>query len=127
MPRGGRRGGRPGEKYPNRTDLATAPRTAPTVAITGQDYGQATATAQTQQAVTAAAQAVRPPAVNFHDPNTDNPNEPVTAGLRTGPGPGPEVLGLPSRTSDLLRKALLEYPDADDIRDLVEILGEQGE
>lgn len=38
--------------------------------------------------------------------DTNRPNEPITAGLTRGPGPGPEALGLTrgSPTGDLLRR-----------------------
>lgn len=105
MPRGGRRAGKPGERYPNRTDLALAPRTAPTITPTGQAYGAATDNQALQQTVTAAQQATagpqpsaapvprRLPPVDLEAP-TEFPTSPVTGGLPIGPGPGPEALGL---------------------------------
>lgn len=38
---------------------------------------------------------------------SERPDEPVTAGAPFGPGPGPEVLGIPSRDDEA--KALLKY------------------
>lgn len=107
MPRGGRRAGRAGAKYPNRSDLAMAPRTAPSVQITGQAYGAATDQAAMQQTVTAAQRATAPPQpdpaaaqrraplppVDLDGPS-QFPSQPVTAGLAIGPGAGPEVLGM---------------------------------
>ncbi len=94
MPRGGRRAGSPGKSYGSRTDL-NLNRAAP-----GQQYGKATAQEQALAAVpiqppsapdvTASAEAWTPlpgdPAV------TALPDEPITAGLNTGPGAGPEAL-----------------------------------
>ena len=109
MPRGGRRNGKPGQAYGNRSDL-NAPK-PPATQFTGQPYGAATQQAAAQQAMPVAGTAVplpqpgapgQPPALtgpapgslgDLHRP-TDRPNEPVTAGLASGPGPGPEALGL---------------------------------
>lgn len=45
------------------------------------------------QDVLAAASAMAPPGGTMSGP-TQRPNEPVTAGLTSGPGPGPEILGI---------------------------------
>lgn len=103
LPRGGRRVGRAGASYPNRSDLAAQPvKTAP-----GQVYGAQAAQARAQQAVplptSPPAQAPAPqPMPTPPDPGmlhapTARPGEPVTAGLPIGAGPGPEALpgGLP--------------------------------
>lgn len=89
----------PGES--NRTDLLVKPQA---VAVpTGQGYGQAQASAAAQQAVPldnaaareqaaiAAARTAPGVSVPLSAP-TQRPDEPVTAGLPMGPGPGPEVL-----------------------------------
>lgn len=48
---------------------------------------------------------------------TDRPGEPVTAGLASGPGPGPEALGQPPLQQDptvgLLKGLLSAYPNPD--------------
>lgn len=78
MPRGGKRQGTPGKGYTNRTDL-------------GMNYDQSMNTAATG--------GMAPPAMNappitpddspmLSDP-TMRPNEPITAGLPMGAGPGP--------------------------------------
>lgn len=138
--RGGRRSGRPGAKYPNRSDLALSPRTAPSVAITGQGYGKVTANAQTQAVVSGASSAARAasptptiprpggvalPPVDLFGP-TDDPNEPVTAGLSMGPGPGPEALGHTDAPSLALRSWLIEHPFDEDVRQVIEILESEG-
>jgi hypothetical protein len=110
MPRGGRRAGRPGVKYPERTDLRSGPL-VPT-APTGLAYGQHQALVDAQRQIpmgpagaatpapaapppaAPAPPAVLPGSLGAFDRPTDRPGEPVTAGLPTGPGPGPEVLGL---------------------------------
>jgi hypothetical protein len=46
---------------------------------------------------------------------TQRPGEPLTAGMATGPGPGPEVLGInprPNRYADVL-SSLAQAPGAD--------------
>lgn len=88
MPRGGKRRGTPGKGYSNRTDLG--------MQYMGQDQaGMATPAAGGVEA--------RPPAPpqgppifaddipNLTDP-TARPDEPISAGLSFGPGPGPEAL-----------------------------------
>lgn len=110
MPRGNNRGGArqgtPGTAYSNRTDLNLPISTVP-----GQEYGAATAQRQAQRTVPMAQQNTPPvesaptptaakPASALPQPGsmpyiapTQRPNEPVTAGLPFGPGPGPEALG----------------------------------
>jgi hypothetical protein len=98
--RGGRRQGKPGKAYPNRTDL-NGPTTIP-----GQEYGAQAEQLRSQQAVPVQqapgdlaallAGAPRPDQVPslLSEPSA-RPNEPLTAGLPTGPGPGPEALASP--------------------------------
>ncbi len=82
---------------------------APKVAnFTGQKYGVAAEQAASQQAVpiaapsqavpgpqaTAAPQGPAPGTLGGLTDPTARPNEPLTAGLATGPGPGPEGLRM---------------------------------
>jgi hypothetical protein len=60
------------------------------------------------------------------DAPTARPGEPVTAGLRTGPGPGPEILGGPFTASAALRGWLIDNPYDDDVRQVIELLEAQG-
>ena len=84
MPRGGKREGTPGKGYGNRTDM-------------GQNYNM-------QSGASPAAGGIKAPGNQqpmlstypedtpmLLDP-TQRPSEPITAGLSTGAGPGPEVL-----------------------------------
>lgn len=104
-PRGGSRQGKPGKAYPSRTDLsAPKPEAGINRPAPGQQYGAATQQAAAMKAVPV--QAPKGPdmatldaqAMNGWEPvpgsptETTRPDEPVTAGLATGPGPGPEVL-----------------------------------
>jgi hypothetical protein len=114
MARGGRRSGKPGANYSNRSDLQNAPRLAPT-AQTGQPYGTAGQQLDAQSVLPMA-----PPPISLSAPTT-RPNEPVTSGLPTGPGPGPEVLSnaqSPDPTIAELRALYALYPN----RELAEIL-----
>lgn len=119
--RGGKRSGKPGQSYPNRTDMAQAPRAVP-----GQPYGQAGAQLQAQQQMPLPQQGLAsapttPPAPQpgalgpLHAP-TDRPAEPITAGLTQGAGPGPEAIGVPAPvdpTVNLLKGMMQAYPNAD--------------
>ena len=82
MPRGGKRQGTPGKGYSNRTDM-------------GMRYDMASS----QTAATGGMRAPAPPAIETYPEDTPmlldptaRPGEPVTAGVPTGPGPGPEAL-----------------------------------
>lgn len=112
MPRGGRRSGKQGAAYPNRTDLAQAPRAAK-----GQEYGAAKASLDAQRAVPLPQQAP-PPTVPI-GAESQNPTEPITAGLPLGPGPGPQPSG-PFAVSpvDELRAIFQAFPN-DDLAELL--------
>lgn len=133
MPRGGRRSGKPGKSYPNRTDLPTAPDPGAGT-FKGQPYGAATAQAQVQGATPPGGGQGAPPATagppgpvpgslgEFSRP-TERPGEPVTAGLDIGAGPGPEALGMTKTTDPValqLRALYQKYP----MQELAELLDE---
>lgn len=56
--------------------------------------------------ILAAAQAMPPPSGPGLSAPTMRPNEPVTAGLPSGPGPGPEVLNMAPAPPDALTQTL---------------------
>lgn len=106
MARGGRRAGTKGAVYTNRSDLRSGP--LPLAAPRGLPYGDRAKLIAAQRAVpmgpppSAApgpaapstppgAPAPEPGSLPFTHP-TQRPNEPVTAGLPMGPGPGPEAI-----------------------------------
>jgi hypothetical protein len=120
--RGGARSGSPGQSYANRTDL-NQQRSRPLAVQTAthQTYGQALAQQQSQRAIPlapppaptgppgagpaiGAGQVSTPPPAPTGGPlpgevpglgaASARPSEPLTAGLPTGPGAGPEALGL---------------------------------
>ncbi len=120
MPRGGARKGTPGKGYSNRTDMMT--NRAPDATGTAASGGM---TAPAPEAPPAPAQPM--PAVedtpNLFD-DTQFPDEPITAGLPVGAGPGPD---RDTRQADTqkLRKYLplmalyLDRPDTpDSVRNL---------
>jgi len=106
--RGGARQGTPGTAYGQRTDLNQPISTVP-----GQEYGMAKQQADAQRAIPMAASPVaaapaqpqqpqgqraplpQPGTMPHLDP-TNRPDEPVTAGLPFGPGPGPEAISRPA-------------------------------
>lgn len=93
MPRkpgsGGARQGQPGKSYPNRTDMQQNRAPAqPIRTVPAKTYGDATAQRQAQQAIPL------PQATPLTAP-TARPNEPLTAGMPRGPGPGAEAVTPP--------------------------------
>lgn len=112
--RGGARAGKIGKSYTNRSDLAAKTKLPVTVGPS-QYYGQATASAAAQKTVPEGNPAVAPAAqpgaaptgwqpgmpppaalgqhgINPLSAPTQRPNEPLTTGLPSGPGAGPEAL-----------------------------------
>lgn len=97
---------------PGRPDLDQQPISAPT----GLPYGENKALTDAQQVaplpqapappsqeqIMAAAKAMPFPSGTLGDP-TDRPNEPVTHGLASGPGAGPEVLSRPAGAPTVAR------------------------
>lgn len=138
MPRGGRRAGAPGRDYPNRSDMRQGVRVAPS-----QTYGDATAQANAQKVIplarvpqpTAPPPQAAPPGPAgvlpgqygpLHGP-TNRPQEPITAGLASGPGPGPEALGQSADpTVNVLRGVYTRFPSEDVRQLLVEAMRRAG-
>jgi hypothetical protein len=108
MPRGGKREGTPGKAYANRTDM-------------GMNYDNAGGSAASGgMAPPPAAPAGPPPPTPDDSPNlsdpTAYPDEPVTAGLPIGAGPGPERDTRMAETIELKRflpflEPYLDRPD----------------
>lgn len=138
--RGGARAGKPGVAYQNRSDLTQAPSAAP-----NQVYGQRAAQLRSQASLPLPQQAPPPgagagaatPTGTSAQPGggapppqslgplnapTQRPGEPITAGLNTGPGPGPEALqtGVLNPV-DEIRAMFAVYPN-DDTRRLLAYL-----
>lgn len=128
MPRGGSRQGTPGRGYANRTDLSMKPDMGQNTAATGPQIPGAP---QGEPAVPTPQRPVSSPddTPNMSDP-TARPDEPVTAGLRYGPGPGPDQMaGFDPRIEETRRlnqkwgpilRPLAEDPETpDSVRTLV--------
>jgi hypothetical protein len=130
---GGRRQGRAGNKYPNRTDMRQGP-TQPVRTAPGQAYGEAAMQQSAQKAIplSNAPQAAPsgapstpqaapggmggggPQVIPSLTAPTARPNEPLTAGLSTGAGPGPAVLGPPQDpTLAMLQGVYQKFPNPD--------------
>lgn len=123
-PRGGRRNGKQGKAYAQRTDLNANRGPLPVQAASGQAYGVRGAQEAAQRAVpisappappqpTMAAVAPAPLPGELGDPlrATERPDEPLSAGLDWGPGPGSEALGIGGDPSgDELRAIYARYP-----------------
>lgn len=107
--RGGARQGTPGTLYENRSDLRS-PK-PPIQRFQGQVQGTQAAQVDQQQAANSLVSAAAPPSTAETmpyvpmpvptpiDAPTERPDEPMTAGLPFGPGPGPEALGIPQAGS----------------------------
>lgn len=110
--RGGARQGTPGTAYTNRTDLAVDRQ--PVAVPQGQTYGEAGRQEAAQQAMPLPdLGSMLSGLPGLADP-TQRPDEPLTAGLPMGPGPGPEALAAPppDRTgAGLLRRMVRDNPD----------------
>jgi hypothetical protein len=91
MPRGGKRQGTPGKGYSNRTDLAMDP-----------DMSQGTAAAGGMEPPPAMMTRAPEDTPMLLDPTT-RPQEPLTAGMASGPGVGPEALGLDPRMAEVAK------------------------
>ena len=119
---GGTRTASPGKAYTNRTDLKQ-PVTAPT----GQAYGERKAQVDAQRAIPLPQ---APPVVPLGAP-TQRPQEPLTAGLPVGPGPGPEALAPmapPPQEAPILEmfQALYAQYPSNDLRTMIEELQYRG-
>lgn len=107
MARGGARKGTPGKGYSNRTDLLTNRQGA-----SEAPFGAASGGVAPQQAQQPTGPQVFPEDIpKLNDP-TARPAEPVTAGLWSGPGAGPEAIGYvpPDEVAMKLEAAYLLMP-----------------
>lgn len=145
--------GAPAGRYPNRTDIAAqkASGTQPVRTATGQPYGNAGAQAAAQRAfplpqpaetpspgagaaveripgtmTPAAAQAYTPPSFGLSTLPSQRPNEPVTAGISSGPGPGPDPFAQGAFSGAALLAALAAARDDPELRALANLAEAQG-
>lgn len=129
--RGGHREGQPGKAYSQRKDLiapsagygqrAAQERSVAAVPLPAQAPPPAPASGggagAPAQGLPAGPPPVQPGGLGPLNAPTQRPNQPLTAGLPTGPGPGPEVLGMAPNDTDpvihVLRGILSRYPNPD--------------
>ena len=101
--------------------------------IPGLPYGQGQETyAQQTAAPMAAAQPAPaaptlPPMMSLNDP-TQRPDEPLTAGLDIGEGPGSEVMNVPNRSQSLIDtiRYLTQFDPSGDAELIYRTLTDQG-
>lgn len=101
--------------------------------IPGLPYGQGQATYDQQTAAPmAAAQPAPaapalPPMLSLNDP-TQRPDEPLTAGLDIGDGPGSEVMNVPNRSQSLVDtiRYLTQFDPSGDAELIYRTLTDQG-
>lgn len=106
--RGGARQGQVGKSYPNRSDMAQAPKAAPSTA-----YGEGEASLRAQRAVPLPSMPAPPtPGARPLDRPTERPSEPLTAGMPMGAGPGPSA-AMPAvdPVIETLRAAYRAFPN----------------
>lgn len=122
MPRkgkGGPRSGNPGTAYTNRTDLAAD--TQPVAVPTGQPYGEAgRQQAAMSQIGVPDLQGMLGSMPGLTDPS-QRPEEPLTAGMPMGAGPGPGMSAAHNNDVDILREMYKMAP-TEELRRMIERL-----
>lgn len=101
--------------------------------ISGLPYGQGQATYDQQTAAPMAGSAPTPPApelppmLSLND-KTQRPDEPLTAGLDIGDGPGSEVMNVPNRSQSLIDtiRYLTQFDPSGDAELIYRTLTDQG-
>jgi hypothetical protein len=98
--------------------------------MTGGAYGEASELRGLQQGALMAGERSRPmaPVTPLLAP-TERPDEPLTAGMSFGPGPGPEVLNLPQlqqRSFSQIIADITRNDDTGDMNALLEYLTDRG-
>jgi hypothetical protein len=121
-------------QYKNRTDLSNPALNIERKAAKGQTYGEAGRQIAAQKAVPMGQSPVEaappPPApgsMGTLDRMTANPDEPLTAGMDFGAGPGREILAAPGGQENVgkddliqrLRLAVAKYPNPNLIQLLI--------
>jgi hypothetical protein len=92
--------------------------------------GNPTALAQVSTASMAPAPQM-PPTIGIFEP-TNNPDEPVTAGMDFGPGPDSSVLGMPNLPKDddpairAIQALYMQNPRNEDLRLIIQTLNDEG-
>lgn len=99
--------------------------------MSGMPYGENTYDQQTAAPMAAAAPMpaapVLPPMLSLND-ETQRPDEPLTAGLDIGEGPGSEVMNVPNRSQSLIDtiRYLTQFDPSGDAELIYRTLTDQG-
>lgn len=121
MARGGRRKGTPGKSYANRKDLNVDRAPQP-----GSSATPPAAPPVAQQPQEPVLQPISPDSFpNLTDP-TNRPDEPLTAGMDVGPGPGANLAMQVRQWSPLIADALYHYPGDPDLLRMASYLRKRG-
>ena len=119
MPRGGKRQGTPGRGYSNRTDLGMTPDMGQNTAASG---GMTAAPPPVSDGQTPQGPTRSPDDTPMLLDPTMRPDEPITAGMAMGAGPGPEALGMDPRAAETAKlkrwlpmlKPIIDDPETPD-------------
>lgn len=95
--------------------------------IPGLPYGQGQTTMAQQQAAPMAGPTPPLPAITPLTAPTERPNEPVTAGMDFGAGPGSEVLNLPrERSLSEVLASMIDIDPTGEVQDLYNFVASRG-
>jgi hypothetical protein len=103
--------------------------TQPAKYIAGLPYGEGQATMQQQQSAPMAGPSEAPmlPAVTPLTAPTERPDEPLTAGMDFGAGPGSEALNLPrERSLSEILSSMIDIDPTGDVQDLYNYVTSRG-
>jgi hypothetical protein len=103
--------------------------TQPAQYIAGLPYGEGQATMQQQMSAPMAGPSPVPglPAVTPLTAPTERPNEPLTAGMDFGAGPGSEALSLPrERSLSEILASMIDIDPTGDVQDLYNYVSSRG-
>lgn len=97
--------------------------------ISGLPYGEGQATMQQQMSAPMAGPTATPglPSVTPLTAPTERPNEPLTAGMDFGAGPGSEALNLPrERSLSEILASMIDIDPTGDVQDLYNYVSSRG-
>jgi hypothetical protein len=103
--------------------------TQPAQYIAGLPYGEGQATMQQQMSAPMAGPAPVPglPAVTPLTAPTERPNEPITAGMDFGAGPGSEALSLPrERSLSQILASMIDVDSTGEVQELYDFVSSRG-
>ena len=122
MPPGGERTGQPQTAYPRRSDLNAGSQPVKSAKSVVQGDRQRRERAQQVMPLPATQGPPPPGSLTSLTAPTERPDEPITAGLPFGPGPGPGVQYAPVNANDALwelRALVARHPNYRDLARIV--------